>query len=168
MYLLYFVPVHLFTLDFWYTAELLTSFILTCMYLVCFVLKYQLMAWTRTQKLNPKKVIVPKLSWEGIWLFEGKLYSVLLYRCQTFIYMSSFDKSWEFQKGLAQPAPTWSTHRLTKQSVDVDPFIIKGSHTWILTCTLSTWLTTGIVDAMNEEFGNVLREELVTLMEWSR
>ena len=58
--------------------------------------------------------------------------------------------------------------KLTKQDVDMDPFIIKGSHTCISACTLPTWLPADIVDSMNQEFGSMLREELVTLMERSQ
>ena len=58
--------------------------------------------------------------------------------------------------------------QLTKQDVDTDPFIIKDSHTCISACTLPTWLPADIVNSMNQEFGSVLREELVTLMERSR
>ena len=58
--------------------------------------------------------------------------------------------------------------KLTKQDVDTDPFIIKGSHTCISACTLPTWLPTDIVNSMNQEFGSVLREELITLMEQSQ
>ena len=59
-------------------------------------------------------------------------------------------------------------NKLTKQDVDTDPFIIKGSHTCISACTLPTWLPTDIVDSMNQEFRSVLREELITLMKRSR
>jgi hypothetical protein len=44
-------------------------------------------------------------------------------------------------------------------------FTVRGSHGRISGCTLPPWTPSDIVDSMNEYFGAILREDLVTLMD---
>ena len=45
------------------------------------------------------------------------------------------------------------------------PFVVRGSHTKISSCTLPTWLPENIVNSMNIIFGSQLRGELSELIE---
>lgn len=44
-------------------------------------------------------------------------------------------------------------------------FFVRGSHGTITACSLPTWTPSHIVDIMNQNFGLVLRQDLLTLMQ---
>ena len=44
-------------------------------------------------------------------------------------------------------------------------FTVRGSHARISGCTLPPWTPSDIVDSMNDDFGAILREDLVTFMD---
>lgn len=48
-----------------------------------------------------------------------------------------------------------------------ESFIVRGNHNTISGCTLPPWTPSGIVGSMNETFGLMLRQYLVTLMKES-
>jgi len=45
---------------------------------------------------------------------------------------------------------------------------VRGSHGAVSGCTLPLWTPSDIVDSMNEKFGLILRQDLVTLMNGRR
>lgn len=44
-------------------------------------------------------------------------------------------------------------------------FLIRGSHGTVSPCTLPLWTPSNVVDSMNQRFGLMLRQDLVTLMD---
>jgi len=49
-----------------------------------------------------------------------------------------------------------------------EEFFVRGSHGTVSACTLPLWTPSNIVDSMNESFGLMLRQDLVTLMNEDR
>ena len=47
-------------------------------------------------------------------------------------------------------------------------FFVRGNHGTISACTLPPWTPSAIVERMNDSFGEILRQDLVTLMDQSK
>lgn len=59
--------------------------------------------------------------------------------------------------------PACATFLKTLMKKREGEFVVRGNHGTVSGCTLPLWTPSDIVDSMNERFGQILRQDLVTL-----